>query len=102
MQEIWDDISEQESPYKKLWSFGVRSLHSGECGLYEAANILLGDHLSEKLDTVQWIKLEKPDNTKVRVKKYKELQHLAESDPDSNGMYEAFSLTISTQTGQLF
>ena len=89
MQEIWDDISEQESLYKKLWSFGVRSLHSRECGLYEAADILLGDHLSEKSDTVQWIHVEKPDNRKVRVKKYKELQHLAESDPDSNDMYEA-------------
>ena len=89
MQEIWDDISEQESLYKKLWSFGVRSLRSHECGLYEAADILLGDHLSEKSDTVQWIHVEKPDNRKVRVKKYKELQHLAESDSDSNDMYEA-------------
>ena len=26
-------------------SFGVRSLHSHECGLYEATNILLGEHL---------------------------------------------------------
>ena len=25
MQELWDDISEQETLYKKLWSFGVRS-----------------------------------------------------------------------------
>ena len=36
MQELWEDISEQESLYKKLWSFGVRSLRSCECGLYEA------------------------------------------------------------------
>ena len=28
MQELWEDISEQESLYKKLWSFGVRSLCS--------------------------------------------------------------------------
>ena len=33
--------------------------------------------------------MEKPDNRKVRVKKYKELQHLAESDPGSNDMHEA-------------
>ena len=45
MQELCKGISEQESLYKKLCSFGVRSLRSRECGLYEAAEILLGDHL---------------------------------------------------------
>ena len=49
------DISEQESLYKKLWSFRVRSLRSRECGLYKAGDILLGDHLYEKSDSVQWI-----------------------------------------------
>ena len=33
----------------------MRSLCSSECGLYEAANILLGDHLYEKSDAVQWV-----------------------------------------------
>ena len=89
MQELWDDISEQESLYKKLWSFGVRSLYSRECGLYEAADIWLGDHLSEKSDSVQWISIERPENRKVRIKKYRELQQLAEPDPDSNDLYEA-------------
>ena len=88
MQELWEDISEQESLYKKLWSFGVRSLRSRECGLYEAADILLGDHLYEKSDSVQWITVEKPENRKVRIKNYRELQ-LAESDPHSNDMYQA-------------
>ena len=82
-------VSEQETLYKKLWSFGVRSLRSRECGLYEAADILLGDHLSEKSDKVQWIAVEKPEKRKVRVKKYTELQQLAESDPDSNDLYQA-------------
>ena len=58
MQEFWDDISEQETLYKKLWSFGVRSLRSRECGLYEASDLLLGDHLCQKSDTVQWIAVE--------------------------------------------
>ena len=89
MQEVWQEISEQESSYKRLWSFGVRSLRSRECGLYEAADILLGDHLSEKSDTVQWIYAEKPERRKVRVKKYRELQQLAESDPDSHDLYQA-------------
>ena len=51
--------------------------------------LLMGDHLSETSNTIQWIHVEKSDNRKVRVKKYKELQHLAESDPNSNDMYEA-------------
>ena len=89
MQELWEDISEQESLYKKLWSFGVRSLCSRECGLYEAADILLGDHLYEKSDSVQWITVEKPKNRKVRIKNYRELQQLAESDPHSNDLYQA-------------
>ena len=67
----------------------MRSLCSHECGLYEAADILLGDHLSEKSDTVQWIYAEKPERRKVRVKKYQELQQLAESDPDSHDLYQA-------------
>ena len=89
MQEVWQEISEQESLYKRLWSFGVRSLRSRECGLYEAADILLGDHLSEKSDSVQWISAEKPERRKLRLKKYRELQQLAESDPDSVDMYQA-------------
>ena len=89
MQELWEDISEQESLYKKLWSFGVRSLRSRECGLYEAADILLGEHLYEKSDAVQWISVERPDKRKVRIKGYRELQQMAESDPDSNDLYQA-------------
>ena len=58
----------RSSLYKKLWSFGVRSLRSRECGLYEAADILLGEHLYEKSDAVQWISVERPDKRKVRMK----------------------------------
>ena len=67
----------------------MRSLRSRECGLYEAADILLGDHLYEKSDSVQWITVEKPENRKVRINNYRELQQLAESDPHSNDLYQA-------------
>ena len=53
MHEIWDEIGSKESLYSKLWSFGVCSLRSRECGLYEASDILLCDHLYEKSQTVQ-------------------------------------------------
>ena len=52
MQEIWQEVSESKSIYSHLWSFGIRSLRFHECGLYEASDLLLGDHLSEKSDTV--------------------------------------------------
>ena len=76
MQELWEDISEQKSLYKKLWSFGVRSLRAHECGLYEAADIFLGEHLYEKSDAVQWISVERLDKRKVRIKGYRELQQI--------------------------
>ena len=65
MHELWDDISTKKTLYSKLWSFGVQSLRSRECGLYEASDILLGDHLCEKSQTVQWIVVEQPHKKKT-------------------------------------
>ena len=31
--DLWDEVSSNESLYSKLWSFGVRSLRSRECGM---------------------------------------------------------------------
>ena len=45
MQDLWQEVTCHQSVYSKLWSFGIRSLRSRECGLYEASDILLGDHL---------------------------------------------------------
>ena len=49
LQDIWQEVSDSMSVYSRLWSFGIRSLCSRECGLYEASNLLLGDHLTENL-----------------------------------------------------
>ena len=49
MQEIWQEVRENRSVYSRLWSFGIRSLRFRECGLYEASDLLLGDHLTESL-----------------------------------------------------
>ena len=46
-----------------------RSLCSRKCGLYEAADILLRDHLYKKSDSIQWITVEKPENRKVKTEK---------------------------------
>ena len=44
MQEVWQEVNSNSSIYSKLWSFGVQSLRSRECGLYETSDLLLGDH----------------------------------------------------------
>ena len=49
----------------------------------------MGDHLYEKSDAVQWVSVERPEKRKVRIKGYRELQQMAESDPDSNDLYQA-------------
>ena len=45
MQDVWQEVSSHRSVYSKLWSFGSMCLRSRECGLYEASDLLLGDHL---------------------------------------------------------
>ena len=55
MQEVWQEVNSNSSIYSKLWSFGVRSVRSRECGLYEASDLILGDHLTEKSVTVKWV-----------------------------------------------
>ena len=88
MQEIWDQVSESKSVYSRLWSFGVRSLRSRQCGLYEASDLLLGDHLTEKSDTVKWVDVSMPHKRKRRLKDHKQLEELARSDPDTDDIYE--------------
>ena len=79
MHKIWDEVSSKETLYSKLWSFGVRSLRSQECGLYEASDILLDDHLCEKSQTVQWIAADQPHKRKRRLRNHSTLKDLLDS-----------------------
>ena len=47
MQDVMQKVSANTSIYSKLWSFGIRCLRSREVGLYEASDLLLGDHLTD-------------------------------------------------------
>ena len=49
------EIGESGSIYSRLWKFGMRALRSRECGLYEASDLLLGDHLLEKSESVVYV-----------------------------------------------
>ena len=44
----WQEVSESGSIYSRLWKFGLRMMRCREWGLYEATDILLGDHLNGK------------------------------------------------------
>ena len=89
MHDIWDEVSSKETLYSKLWSFGVRSLRSRECGLYEASDLLLGDHLCEKLQTVQWISADLPHKRKRRIRNHNKLKELLENNPDSVNIFDS-------------
>ena len=88
MQEIWQEVSENKSVYGRLWSFGVRSLRFRECGLYEASDLLLGDHLTEKSTTVKWIDVSMPHKRNRRLKDHKLLKEIAKHDPNTEDIYE--------------
>ena len=35
MQDLWQEVGSNKSIYSRLWSFGVRSLRSRECGMWQ-------------------------------------------------------------------
>ena len=85
MQEIWQEISDSQSIYIHLFSYGVRRIHFRECGLYEASNLLLGDHLTEKSNTVKWVDVAMPHKMSCRLKV---LQEIAKHNPSDKAIFE--------------
>lgn len=67
MQDIWQEISSDKSIYSKLW----RCLRSRECGLYEACDLIIGEHLCGKSDCIRWIDASFPYKRKRRLKDHK-------------------------------
>ena len=88
MQEIWQEVSDSKSIYSRLFSFGVRSLRFRESGLYEASDLLLGDHLTEKSCTVKWVDVAMPHKRSRRLKNYKVLQKMAECNSNDKAIFE--------------
>ena len=88
MQEIWQEVSENKSIYSRLWSFGIRSLRFRECGLYEASDLLLGDHLTEKSATVKWVDASMPHKRSHRLKDHSKLQEMAKTNPNNKDIFE--------------
>ena len=88
IQEIWQEVSKDKSICSRLWSFGIHFLRSRECGLYEAGDLLLGDHLTEKSDTMKWVNVTMPHKRSRRLKDHRVLQDMAKANPDSNDIFE--------------
>ena len=92
MQDVWQQVNSNASLYSKLWSFGVRSFRLRECGLYEASDLLLGDHLYEKSEQVKWVDVSLPHKRKRRLKDHNVLLKMQESDPNSTDILQASML----------
>ena len=88
MQEIWQEVSDSKSIYSCLFSSGMRSLCFRESGLYEASDLLLGDHLTEKSCTVKWVDVAMPHKRTRRLKNHKVLQKMAECNPNDKDIFE--------------
>ena len=73
---------------RSLWSFGVRSLRSRECGLYEASDLLLGDHLCGKSQTIKWVDVSQPHNRKHRLRDHSKLVEIQQRNPNSTNIFE--------------
>ena len=66
----------------------MRSLRFRESGLYEASDLLLGDHLTEKSCTVKWVDVAMPHKRSRRLKNQKVLQKMAECNPNDKASFE--------------
>ena len=93
MQDVWQEVNANSSIYSKLWLFGIRSLHSRECGLYEASDLLLGDHLTEKSVTVKSIDVAMPHKRKQSLKSHTQLVEI-EKNPCSTDILEGSVVDI--------
>ena len=88
MQDMFEEVTDNTTIYGKLYKLGIRCLRSRECGLYEASDLLLGDHLCEKSVTVKWIDVSFPHKRNHRLKKHKDLDELRKTDPESEDIFE--------------
>jgi len=88
MQDVWQEVTSNRRISSHPWSFGIRNFRSRECGLYEASDLLLGDHLCEKSETVKWIDASLPHKRKRRLRSHKKMVELRETNPDSINAFE--------------
>ena len=57
--------------------------------MYEASDLLLGDHLCGKSQTIKWVDVSQPHNRKRRLRDHSKLAQIKEQDPNSTDIFEA-------------
>ena len=87
LQDVWSEIASSGTIYSQLWRFGTRTLKSREVGLYEAADLLLSNHIAETLVTVQFVNARLPSKRSRMLKKMSDLRKLNEIDLDSKDVF---------------
>lgn len=88
MQDVWEKVSNAKTVYHSLFSFALKQLRTRECGLYEACDLLRGDHLCEKSVTVKWVDVRMPHKRTRRLKSHSVLKEMEKNDPDSENIFE--------------
>ena len=58
-----------------------------ESGLYDASDMLPGDHLCDKSCTVDWLDVSMPHARRRRLKNHKQVKELEELDPGSENVF---------------
>ena len=60
--------------------------------------MLLGNHLTEKSATVQWVDVFMPQKRSIRPKDHKVLEQMAEHNPDRGYLWQSFGHTFRDQS----
>ena len=87
LQDVWADLASSGSLYNRLWRFAKNCFKNREVGLYEAADLLVGDHLNEKSAQVQFVNARLPFKRTRKLKYYSKLKLLDSINPDSADMF---------------
>ena len=88
MQDAWEEVASAKTVYHSLFSFALKQLRTRECGLYEACDLLRGDHLCEKSVTVKWVDVRMPHKRTRRLKNHNVLIEMEKDDPDNESIFE--------------
>ena len=65
----------------------VSGVCAPECGLYETSDLLVGDHLCGKSQTIKWVDVS-PRNRKRRLRDHSKLVEIQQQDPNSTDIFE--------------
>ena len=87
IQDIWNEVARKRAFMPGSLALGPEACVLG-CGLYEASNLLVGEQLCGKSDSIQWIDAAFPHKRKRRVKNHEKLEELQNKNRQSSDIFE--------------